>query len=128
MGRALRTPENEELFLEALAEGFSVRAAAKTIGAGRRTVYDWRDADPEFKKRWDEAIEDGTDTLEDAARARALDTSDTLLIFTLKARRPEKYRENVNLNHSGTITVTATNFAVIDAKAEEVKLIGEGNG
>jgi transposase len=121
--RTKRTPEMEQAFLDALCDGYSVNRAAKAAGIGRRTAYEWRDADPEFKQRWLEAVEAGTDTLEDEARDRAMDTSDTLLIFTLKARRPEKYRENVNLNHSGTITVTATNFAVIDAKAEEVKLI-----
>ena len=126
-GRPLRTPENEEVFLEALAEGYSVRHAAKAIGAGRRTVYDWREEDPDFKRRWDEAIEDGTDVLEDEARRRAITDSDTLLIFTLKARRPEKYRENVQHNHSGTISVAVVNYGsaapVIEGVAEEVKAI-----
>jgi hypothetical protein len=37
----------------------------------------------------------GTDALEDEALRRAKDKSDTLLIFLLKARRPEKYKDRV---------------------------------
>ena len=39
------------------------------------------------------AIDAGTDQLEDIARQRAAEQSDTLMIFLLKGRRPEKYRE-----------------------------------
>jgi hypothetical protein len=42
---------------------------------------------------WDAARESGTDLLEDCARRRAIERSDTLLIFLLKARRPHVYRE-----------------------------------
>ena len=31
------------------------------------------------------------------------DKSDTLLIFLLKARRPEKYKDRVSTEHSGTV-------------------------
>lgn len=34
--------------------------------------------------------------------------SDTLLIFMLKARAPEKYRENLKVDHSGSADVTIT--------------------
>jgi transposase-like protein len=139
--RTKRTAEKEQILLDMLSTGKSVYKAASAAGIARSTAYEWRDSDPEFKARWDEALEAGIDAMEDEAHRRAVEGvdkpvfyqgevcgevreySDTLLIFQLKARRPEKYRENVNLNHSGTITVTATNFAVIDAKAEEVKLI-----
>ena len=38
-------------------------------------------------------METGTDGLEDEAVRRAKNGSDTLLIFMLKARRPEKFKE-----------------------------------
>jgi hypothetical protein len=82
-----------ERFLTALGEGLSVAGAAKLAGVGRQTVYDWRKRDAAFASAWDDAIETGTDNLEDEARRRAMSSSDTLMIFMLKARRPEKYKE-----------------------------------
>lgn len=120
------TPEIEQAFLAVLADGYSVHKAAHSIGFARSTVYKWREEDEDFKRRWDDAVEAGTDVLEDRARDRAMDQSDTLLIFTLKARRPEKYRENINHNHTGNISVTTVNFATIEGEAEEVKLIEGG--
>lgn len=143
-GRAVRTPEIEDRFLEVLATGASVYKAALEVGIGRRTAYEWREADPEFKARWDEAVDCGVDLMEDEALRRAKDGvtkpvyyqgqvcgevqeySDTLMIFQLKARRPEKYRENVDVNHRGNVAVTVVNYAapVIEGVAEEVKVIG----
>ena len=55
--------------------------------------------------------------------------SDTLLIFQLKGRRPEKYRESVDHNHTGDIKFVLQSWVpTIEGKAEEVKVIGEGDG
>jgi hypothetical protein len=127
--RTERTPENEAAFLAALSDGYSIFRAAKAASIGRTTAYEWRDADEDFKNRWLEAVENGTDTLEDEARDRAMDDSDTLLIFTLKARRPEKYRDNVNHNHSGNLNILLANYVpTIEGESEEIKVIGEGDG
>ena len=100
--RTKNTPKKRALFLGALTEGASVTAACDRAVITRRTVYVWRAADPEFAAAWDDAIEAGTDALEDEALRRAKDKSDTLLIFLLKARRPEKYKDRVSTEHSGT--------------------------
>jgi hypothetical protein len=70
-----------------------VAAACKTTGIARKTVYKWKQRDAQFAQDWDEAIDDGTDGLEDIALERAKKSSDRLLIFLLKARRPAKYRD-----------------------------------
>ena len=57
-----------ERFLIGLGEGLSVAGAAKLAGVGRQTVYDWRKRDAAFAAAWDDAIETGTDNLEDEAR------------------------------------------------------------
>src|SRR5688572_27281205 len=108
-GRTLRTPKIEERFLKQLAAGCTVSSAAKSIGTGRSTVYQWRDADVDFAQAWDDAIESGTDVMEDEAVRRAVhgvdrpiyyrgtvcghvtEYSDDLLIRMLKARRRAKY-------------------------------------
>jgi hypothetical protein len=87
------TPEKKAKFLSVLAEGGSVTQAARAIGVARKNVYEWRNKDEQFKADWDDAVEQGTDCLEDEAVKRAKDHSDTLLIFLLKARRKERYAE-----------------------------------
>jgi hypothetical protein len=121
--RTRRTPEKDLKFIECLAEGASVAAAAKAAGYGRQRLYEWREADPQLAAVWDDALEEGTDLLEDEALRRAKDGvaeprfyegqvcgtvkkySDTLLIFLLKARRPWKYADKAQTEHSGTLEV-----------------------
>jgi hypothetical protein len=108
-----RTPKRDERFLRALTEGQTVSVAAKLAGYVRRTVYDWKRDDPEFTSRWQDAVDEAVDRLEAEADRRGVEGtlrpvfwkgvevghvrefSDTLLIFRLKALRPDKYRERV---------------------------------
>ena len=70
---------------------------------GRTAAYKWRDDDEAFAAEWEDAIEEGTDALEDEAIRRAKDKSDTLLIFMLKARRPEKFKDRAETTHKGKV-------------------------
>lgn len=118
------TPEKEpwmDGFIDELRTGKSVTASALVAGISRNCVYVHRDKNPHFRKAWDDAIEQGSDALEDELLRRAKDGtlrpvyqqgvqcgevreySDTLGIFLMKARRPEKYRDNVDVKHSGSI-------------------------
>jgi len=58
-----------------------------------------------FATAWDLAVAQGTDRLEDAAFERATNGSDTLLMFLLRGRRPERFRENLNAKSELTGTV-----------------------
>jgi hypothetical protein len=92
--RAIRTPERDEKFLKTIAAGRSVTAACDAAGYGRRTIYEHREKDPEFRAAWDDALEAGTDRLEDKVYEKAeAGLSDTLAIFTLKGRRPQKWSD-----------------------------------
>jgi hypothetical protein len=92
--RTVWTLEKRDKFLSILARGGSTSLAAKKAGIGRTTAYELRARDEEFKQQWDDAVEQGTDTLEDAAVDRAINgKSDTMIIFLLKSRRKEKYAE-----------------------------------
>jgi hypothetical protein len=119
-----RTPERDKKFLDKLAAGYSVAAAAREAGYGRQHSYDHRKLDPDFAARWDEAVEAGTDLIEDEMHRRAVHGvedpvyyqgeqcgvarkySDTLMIFHLKGRRPEKYRDTVDLKHAGNVSLS----------------------
>ena len=99
-----RTAKKTELLCSALAEGLSISAACIRADIGRTVYYQWRNADPEFAALADDAIEQGTDLLEDVGLRRATrpeDASDTMLIFLLKGRRPGKYRDNSKVEISG---------------------------
>ena len=49
--------------------------------------------------------EQSTDAMEAEARRRGLDKSDLLLIFMLKANRPDKFRERQESQHTGEVTI-----------------------
>jgi hypothetical protein len=110
------TEENKEIVLAMLANGATHATAAAAVGAHRRTIMKWADADEEFAERWRDAVEEGIDRLEQEAIRRARDGvkrpvfymgqvvgyvqeySDSLLKFLLEAKRPVVYRaRNINV-------------------------------
>jgi hypothetical protein len=101
------TPKKGEKLLRRLALGKSVSDACRFQGISRQTYYDWYHADPTFKSAADQAIEEGTDKLEDFALKRAMSgESDTLTIFLLKGRRPDKFKDRSEQHHTGDLTST----------------------
>jgi hypothetical protein len=115
-------------FLLAFRDTGNVRASCQAAGIGRQTAYDWRDQYPPFAAQWDEAQEDAVDVLEAVALQRAKATSDTLLIFLLKAHRPDKYRDTVNLRlfveREAAAMAEQTGISAPDIMAEFNTLIG----
>ena len=117
------TPKKQADFLDRIAGGWSITDGAKAAGVSTRTIYDHKAADSAFATALEDALEAGSDVLEDEARRRAVDGvtqekgiyhrgnlvgsviettySDTLLIFLLKGRRPEKFRDRTDQRHSG---------------------------
>jgi hypothetical protein len=91
------TKARRKKFLDALALGYSISYACKKLKIGRQTAYDLKKKDEEFAGAWEEAVEQGTEALEDEAVTRAYNGSDTMLIFTLKARKPEKYGDKKHI-------------------------------
>lgn len=79
--------------LAKLSNGWSITTAMKAAGYTRQTYYDWREHDPDFAKLADEAMEMGTDALEDEATRQAKRGNTTLIITMLKARRPERFAD-----------------------------------
>lgn len=98
-------------FIAAFRKYGIVTVAAQVAVKGRTTVYEERKRNPEFELAWQEAEEASTDMLEAKAIQRATaekNPSDTLLIFLLKARRPQKYRDNLAIQHSAASTPEGT--------------------
>ncbi len=97
------TEKKKEKFFKVLSTGASVTKAARLARISRAYVYVLRETDVEFAKLWDEAIEEGTDTLEDTALKFANKGDSSLIKFLLGARRPELYRERKDINLSGSL-------------------------
>src|SRR5215213_5022124 len=122
--QTIRTDEVRAKFLAALAEGMSIANAAGAAGTGRGAMYVWRKDDPLFAADWDEAVEVGTDLLEDEARRRAMAGSDQLIMFMLKARRPAQYKDRAVHEHVGAAG-GAVQFEVAGAREELLRRINE---
>ena len=147
-----RTAVREKKFLAALDRGVSVGGAAFEAGLARSTACEWRAADAAFAALWDAAVEAGTDALEDEARRRAFlgvktpvhyggkkigdirKYSDALLMFMLRARRPETYRERITTEHvgkgGGPIETAHASLTDTERAQEVLRLLGRegGNG
>ena len=109
------TSARRAAFLAALAETGNVSRAARAAKASRSRAYQLKADDPQFAEEWAGALEIATDALDAEARRRAMDGvetprfhqgqiagtvkkySDSLLMFLLRAHRPDLYRERAGL-------------------------------
>lgn len=118
--QTIRTQENREKFLTALkAENGLVATAAESCNLSRTALYAWKNEDEDFSDAWDSIIEVTTETLEKEAWRRAHDGvdkdvfyqgekiatettySDQLIMFLLRGRKPETYRDNSKVELGG---------------------------
>ena len=121
------TPKRQQTFLDVLSETGNITEACKAIKVSRMSLYRFRKKNKKFAEAWEEAEYRGVDALIEEARRRAHDGvdephfyqdqivgyvrkySDTLLIFLIKAKRPE-YRDTYQMNMDGTLTVKIVKF------------------
>lgn len=114
----------QKKFVERLRQCGCVTTACRKANISRCVAYELRNQDEAFKAEWDEALEEATDSLELAARHRAVDGiakpvyqggtnvgvvqeySDSLLMFLLRAHRPDKFRDNNRDGRPGTAEST----------------------
>lgn len=91
-------------FVEAIATEGTIKQACAVAGISRQHAYRERQANEDFALAWHDAEEDLVDGLERKAVEVAMNGDTRMLEFLLKARRPETYRENMKVEHSGNIT------------------------
>lgn len=104
-GKSRKRQWSKDAWLAAYEKHGTVTAASKVVGIHRDTAYTARKNDPEFAEAWDKLENAVTEILEKTAVERALDGSDRLMEFMLKARRPGTYRESLNIKHGGKVNV-----------------------
>jgi len=123
--RAGTTDRARERFLKSYALCGNVTTAAKAAGVGRATVYVWQEHEPEFALAMRQADLQATEVLEREAWRRAEQGvaepvyqhgkqvgtiqrySDQLLMFLLRARAPERYRDRVDVSVTPVIKAVA---------------------
>jgi hypothetical protein len=145
---AKRAPVKQRAFLAAYARTGNITAAARAAQCHRSQHYEWL-ADPAYAEAFLAAQEEAVEALELEARRRAAqgvlkpvyyrgavcgrvrEYSDTLLIFLLKAARPEKYRDNARIEHEvsgaggGPLTARIDFARLPIERVEELARIGE---
>lgn len=119
-----------EIFLSALRVVPNVSRACRLAGVSPGTAERARKTDEAFAADWLEALDEGVDRMEEEAHRRAFvgypgrpmiqngaivaevtEYSDGLATLLLKAHRPGKYRDNVNVTGELTQTVSADEAA-----------------
>ena len=88
------------IFLVTLRATGNVMLSCQSAHISKVVAYRLKNQNQTFRKQWIEAEDDAIETLEAIARKRAAESSDLLLIFLLKAHRPEKYREVYRVEHT----------------------------
>src|SRR5690606_30294263 len=97
--RQARSPQqlalDKQAWLDAFLELGSVEQACLRAKVPRRTAYDWRSADDEFKRKWDEAWESWVDRLEVSTMRRAIEGYDEPVFYQGKVVGAKKKHEPV---------------------------------
>lgn len=106
--------QTKSQFIDVLAQSGNVTVACKACKVARSTAYYWRSQDEDFAAAWEGALAEATDKLAFEARRRALEGveevryfkgepigtirrySDALLMFLLRAYRPDTYLNPVS--------------------------------
>ena len=135
-------------FLCELRRTCNITRASQKINISRVTAYSAKKVNPEFAAAWENALQEGIDLLEDRARQRAFEGierniyyqgkvignqkeySDGLTMFLLKAHRPEKYRDNQNINlqqSGGVLVVPARSNGIEEWMKENAALMEQSN-
>lgn len=141
----------KRIFLSCLRITGNVRSAATAAKIGRTTHYAWLKSDPDYAEAVQDAYDDAIDGLEAEAVKRAKDGveelvlhqgkpvmiddvnggqkplirkkySDLLLIFMLKAARPQKYAHFSVVKGTGEITHTHKDIRDLPPEKQQERL------
>lgn len=129
----------QSVFLDSLANTLSVTKACAACRISRPYAYQHRSTHPNFAKAWDDAIDQAVDLAEAEMYRRAVEGiakpvtvagkrevireySDVLLIFALKAHRPEKYRDRIQVDTWRDKIIDGLRSGKVDPKSVQEEL------
>jgi hypothetical protein len=124
-----QTAHAKHAFLESYAYWANISCAAAAAGCDRSLVYYWQEHDPAFAAAFQQAEAQATERLEREAWRRAtegtpykrtsywhgepvgtdekIEYSDQLMMLLLRARKPDVYREKVDVTVSQVVKAIA---------------------
>ena len=108
-------------FLDTYAQTGSIPAAAKVAKISPAVHYGRLETDPAYRKAFADAQQQTVALLEEEAFRRALAGDNELLMFLLRAWRPERYQEHTTVEHSGTVTLSDSEASAARARLVLVK-------
>lgn len=127
-GHQLSTEAWQSVFLSSFRQSGNITRSAEAAEVTRQAVFYAHKRDPDFRALYEEAKEESIERLEDVARKRATESSDNLLIFLLKAMRPDVYREivrNENINVNMNANLERLDRQLTDSQIDELLAIVE---
>jgi hypothetical protein len=119
--RTISHPKKRAILIAYAESGHVGNACANARITPRMHQY-WLKEDLEYAAAFEEARAMAAQALEDEARRRAvICESDVLLIFLLKGAMPERYRDNVRHEHTGSVTYHEQALSDVSAKKEALR-------
>jgi putative ATPase subunit gpP of terminase len=115
--RPATTASYKRRFIAKIEKGYSARVAAQMCDIAHKTIYNWRNADPEFASDWDDAVEHSLDLVETRLMQRAIKHSDSNAQYILSRRRPQIYGKH---DTSTNVTVRMT----LEESRERLRQLG----
>jgi hypothetical protein len=98
----MKTDKNKEALIEQLKKTPIIQLACEKTGVARATFYRWKNEDPEFAAKAEEAINEGASLVNDVAESQLMsairERNLTAIIFWLKHHHP---------NYATKVEVTA---------------------
>ena len=94
------TVENLQLLEEWSTQGLYIKDIAAKMGISVSTVYDWMNKNPEIAAAIKKGRDKSIDMVENALFKSAINGNVTAMIFYLKNRAPERYKDRVEKNIS----------------------------
>ena len=92
------TVEKLQLLEEWSTQGLYIKDIAAKMGVSVTTVYDWMNKNPEIAAAIKKGRDKSIDMVENALFKSAINGNVTAMIFYLKNRAPERYKDRVDKN------------------------------
>ena len=92
------TVEKLQLLEEWSTQGLYIKDIAAKMGVSVSTVYDWMNKNPEIAAAIKKGRDKSIDMVENALFKSAISGNVTAMIFYLKNRAPERYKDRVDNN------------------------------
>ena len=92
------TVEKLQLLEEWSTQGLYIKDIAAKMGISVSTVYDWMNKNPEIAAAIKKGRDKSIDMVENALFKSAISGNVTAMIFYLKNRAPERYKDRVDNN------------------------------